>query len=81
MFYLRLLLLKIGLFIKLTLINAFLHDILSNIVYMEQHAGFISSDASSTIYWLNKAFYRLKRAPHSWFDRVTFFFVGSVWQP
>jgi hypothetical protein len=43
--------------------NAFLHDTLSEIVYISQSVGFVDPVHPQLVCWLNKSLYGLKQAP------------------
>lgn len=57
--------------------NAFLHGVLSEKVYMEQPAGFQVHGSPPLVCRLHKALYGLKKAPRTWFDRLSLFFEFS----
>jgi hypothetical protein len=62
--------------------NAFLHGLLSENVYMDQHPGFIHPLYPHYICKLKNALYGLKQAPRAWFTRlsgklVDLSFIGS----
>jgi hypothetical protein len=62
--------------------NAFLHDFLSEDVYMVQPPGFINPNCPQHVCKLQKALYGLKQAPRAWFSRLStkllqLGFVGS----
>jgi hypothetical protein len=49
--------------------NAFLHDILSEIVYCSQPTGFVDPAQPDCVCLLNKSLYGLKQAPWAWYSR------------
>ncbi|KAB1212300.1 Retrovirus-related Pol polyprotein from transposon TNT 1-94 [Morella rubra] len=51
--------------------NAFLHEDLSDDVFMAQPSGFIHPDYPSHVCKLQKALYGLKQAPLSWFSKLS----------
>ncbi|KAK2985183.1 hypothetical protein RJ640_010472 [Escallonia rubra] len=56
--------------------NAFLHGYLSTPVYMEQPPGFHDPNFPSHVCRLKRALYRLKQAPHAWFERLSIFLLN-----
>ena len=55
--------------------NAFLNELLSNPVYMEQPPGFIDPRFPHHVCRLRKALYGLKQAPLAWFQRFNSFLL------
>ena len=51
--------------------SAFLNDILSEEVYVEQPKGFEDSKFPNHVYGLKKALYGLKQTPRDWYERLT----------
>lgn len=50
--------------------NAFLNEILQEMVYMTKPQGFIDFQFPSHVYQLNKAIYWLKQGPRAWFEKL-----------
>jgi histone deacetylase 1/2 len=48
---------------QLDIKNAFLHGLLTEIVYCSQPAGFVDSSRPDMVCWLNRSLYGLKQAP------------------
>ncbi|GKF41106.1 retrovirus-related pol polyprotein from transposon TNT 1-94 [Tanacetum coccineum] len=44
-------------------------------VYVSQPEGFIDQEFPDHVYRLKKALYGLKRAPHAWYDKLSFFLI------
>lgn len=55
--------------------NAFLHRDLQETLYMKQPAGFVDQENLINVWKLNKAIYRLKKAPCTWFDKFSSFLI------
>lgn len=56
---------------QLNIQNAFLHEDLTEFVYMSQPQGFVHSQFPHHLYYLWKAIYGLKQSPHSWFSKLS----------
>jgi hypothetical protein len=54
--------------------NAFLHDDLSEDIYMEQPQGFMQD--SSLVCQLKKSLYGLKKAPRAWYAKMDSYFFS-----
>nr|GEY66171.1 retrovirus-related Pol polyprotein from transposon TNT 1-94 [Tanacetum cinerariifolium] len=57
--------------------TAFLNDELNEVVCVSQPEGFVYSDQPTHVYRLKKALYRLKQAPHAWYDKLSRFLVST----
>jgi hypothetical protein len=55
--------------------NAFSHGTLSETVYAQQPACFLSTTNLDFVYKLNKSLYGLKQAAHTWFFKFTSFLL------
>ena len=53
--------------------SAFLNGVLQEEVYVEQPKGFVDPHRSDDVYKLKRALYGLKRAPRTWYDRLTIY--------
>ncbi|GJZ96024.1 retrovirus-related pol polyprotein from transposon TNT 1-94 [Tanacetum coccineum] len=56
---------------------AFLNSILHKEVYVSQLDGFVDQDNLNHVYKLKKALYRLKHAPHAWYDLLSKFLLSQ----
>ena len=56
---------------QLDIKNAFLHDDLTEEVYMEQLLGFVAQGDSSLVCRLHRSLYDLKQSPRAWFGRFS----------
>ncbi|GJR52796.1 retrovirus-related pol polyprotein from transposon TNT 1-94 [Tanacetum coccineum] len=57
--------------------TAFLNGILREEVYVSQPDGFVDQDNLNHVYKLKKALYRLKQAPHAWYDLLSKFLLSQ----
>ncbi|GJS89933.1 retrovirus-related pol polyprotein from transposon TNT 1-94 [Tanacetum coccineum] len=57
--------------------KAFLNGILREEVYVSQPDGFVDQDNLNHVYKLKKALYRLKPAPHAWYDLLLKFLLSQ----
>ena len=55
---------------------AFLNDVLQEEVYVSQPDGFVDPKFPHHVYVLNKALYRLKQAPRSWYEILTIHLIA-----
>jgi hypothetical protein len=55
--------------------NAFLHDDLSEDIYMEQPQGFVQD--SSLVCRLKKSLYGLKQAPREWYSKMDSYLLSQ----
>jgi hypothetical protein len=55
--------------------NAFSYGTLSETVYAQQPASFVSTTNLDYVYKLNKSLYGLKQAPRTWFFKFTSFLL------
>lgn len=51
--------------------NAFIHNYLSEEVYMEQPQWYVDKDHPNYVCWLQQSLYGLKQAPWAWYSRLT----------
>lgn len=51
--------------------NDFLHGSLNETIYMAQPPGFVHPQHPKALYFLKKAIYGLKQAPHAWFSSLS----------
>ncbi|GJX48646.1 retrovirus-related pol polyprotein from transposon TNT 1-94 [Tanacetum coccineum] len=56
--------------------TTFLNDILREEVYVSQPDWFVDQDNPNHVYKLKKALYRLKQAPHAWYDLLSKFVLS-----
>lgn len=54
----------------------FLHEELSEVVYMHQPPGYVSHGSKNKVYLLKKFLYGLKQSPRQWYLRF-YSFIGS----
>ena len=57
--------------------STFLNGLIKEDVYVKQPPGFECVDYPNHVYKLDKALYRLKQAPRTWYDRLSSFFKGN----
>ncbi|GKC75074.1 retrovirus-related pol polyprotein from transposon TNT 1-94 [Tanacetum coccineum] len=57
--------------------TAFLNGNLREEVYVSQPDGFVDKDNPNHVYKLKKALYRLKQAPHAWYDMLSSFLISQ----
>nr|GEY60010.1 retrovirus-related Pol polyprotein from transposon TNT 1-94 [Tanacetum cinerariifolium] len=57
--------------------TAFLNGNLREEVYVSQPDGFVDLDNPNHVYKLKKALYRLKQAPHAWYDMLSSFLLSQ----
>nr|GEU36007.1 retrovirus-related Pol polyprotein from transposon TNT 1-94 [Tanacetum cinerariifolium] len=57
--------------------TAFLNSNLREKVYVSQPNGFVDPDNPNHVYKLKKALYRLKQAPHAWYDMLSSFLISQ----
>ncbi|GJR41542.1 retrovirus-related pol polyprotein from transposon TNT 1-94 [Tanacetum coccineum] len=57
--------------------TAFLNGNLREEVYVSQLDGFVDKDKPNHVYKLKKALYRLKQAPHAWYDMLSSFLISQ----
>ncbi|GJV68562.1 retrovirus-related pol polyprotein from transposon TNT 1-94 [Tanacetum coccineum] len=57
--------------------TAILNGKLKEEVYVSRPEGFVNQDNPSHVYKLKKALYRLKQAPHSWYDMLSSFLISQ----
>ncbi|GJS76690.1 putative ribonuclease H-like domain-containing protein [Tanacetum coccineum] len=57
--------------------TAFLNGNLQEEVYVSQPDGFMDKDNPNHVYKLKKALYRLKQAPHAWYDMLSSFLISQ----
>nr|GFA57687.1 retrovirus-related Pol polyprotein from transposon TNT 1-94 [Tanacetum cinerariifolium] len=57
--------------------TAFLNGNLREEVYVSQPDGFVDQDNPNHVYKLKKALYRLKQAPHAWYDMLSSFLISQ----
>ena len=60
--------------------SAFLIEILSEEVYVEQSKGFEDPKLPNHAYRLKKALYGLKQAPRAWYERLTTYFLEKKFE-
>ncbi|GJZ54471.1 retrovirus-related pol polyprotein from transposon TNT 1-94, partial [Tanacetum coccineum] len=57
--------------------TVFLNGNLREEVYVSQPDGFVNKDNPNHVYKLKKALYRLKQAPHAWYDMLSSFLISQ----
>nr|GEX18609.1 retrovirus-related Pol polyprotein from transposon TNT 1-94 [Tanacetum cinerariifolium] len=57
--------------------TVFLNGILHEEIYVSQLDGFVDQDNPNHVYKLKKALYRLKQAPHAWYELLSSFLLSQ----
>ncbi|GJT32391.1 retrovirus-related pol polyprotein from transposon TNT 1-94 [Tanacetum coccineum] len=57
--------------------TAFLNGELNEVVYVNQHEGFVDPDQPTHVYRLKKALYGLKHAPRAWYAKLSRFLMST----
>jgi len=64
-------------FYQMDVKSAFLDGYLKEEVYVMQPLGFENNELLNHVFKLDKALYRLKQAPRSWYERLSNFFLEN----
>eukprot|EP00253_Pinus_taeda_P017191 PITA_17191 len=55
--------------------TTFLNGMIEEEVYIEKPEGFETFNREPHVYWLKRALYGIKQAPHAWYTRIDSYFI------